>query len=220
MEQEQHTPSPLDPKLPDELRQLLANDDQSAFEHALDALLRGREQALFKALGHLARDLNESVKRLAAEVAGPHAATGASDVRTRLTEVLQMSASATHRNLAMVEELRPRASQLAACAQALEQASEPARHARADELAAQAQRFARDAETRFADMLEAQSWQDLAGQRVQTVIGFVDRVEVALLELVRLTGSLAGGGSDAVRADVERAATQDEVDRLLSEFGF
>jgi chemotaxis protein CheZ len=41
------------------------------------------------------------------------------------------------------------------------------------------------------------------------------KVESSLVELVRLTGSLAGGSAPA--AD---KVSQDEVDRLLSEFGF
>ena len=41
------------------------------------------------------------------------------------------------------------------------------------------------------------------------------KVESSLVELVRLTGSLAGANTPA--AD---KVSQDEVDRLLSEFGF
>jgi len=64
-------------------------------------------------------------------------------------------------------------------------------------------------------MVEAQSWQDLSGQRVAQVEAFMAKVESSLVELVRLTGSLAGGTAPAAEK-----VSQDEVDRLLSEFGF
>jgi chemotaxis protein CheZ len=65
-------------------------------------------------------------------------------------------------------------------------------------------------------MVEAQSWQDLSGQRVAQVEAFMAKVESSLVELVRLTGSLAG----ANHAPAADKVSQDEVDRLLSEFGF
>jgi chemotaxis protein CheZ len=64
-------------------------------------------------------------------------------------------------------------------------------------------------------MVEAQSWQDLSGQRVSQVAAFMGKVESSLLELVRLTGTLAGSNTPAVDR-----VSQDEVDRLLCEFGF
>jgi chemotaxis protein CheZ len=42
-------------------------------------------------------------------------------------------------------------------------------------------------------------------------------VESSVLELVRLTGALAGGEAPVVAAKV---SSQDDADRLLSEFGF
>ena len=42
-------------------------------------------------------------------------------------------------------------------------------------------------------------------------------LENSLLELVRLTGALAGREAPV---EVAKVASQDEVDRLLSEFGF
>lgn len=63
----------------------------------------------------------------------------------------------------------------------------------------------------------AQSWQDLSGQRIKKVSTFIGSVESSLLELVRLTGALAGGEAPVAAAKVN---SQDEADRLLSEFGF
>jgi chemotaxis protein CheZ len=65
-------------------------------------------------------------------------------------------------------------------------------------------------------MVEAQSWQDLSGQRVRKVADFLGKVDASLLELVRLTGTLAG----TTTAPASDRVAQDEVDRMLSEFGF
>lgn len=205
--------------LPDELRALLESNDGDAFEHALEDLLRSREQRLFRALGHVARDLHESVKRLAQDVAGEQGSSG-TQMRQRLQEVLDMSSKAAHRNLEMVETLRPRAVRLAA--EAGRVSSTAHGDAAVLELAADAGAFAHDCCKHFDELVVSQSWQDLSGQRVKQVSQFIDRVESSLLELVRVAGSLAGSSAAAVPAEtaVERASTQDEVDRLLAEFGF
>ena len=60
-------------------------------------------------------------------------------------------------------------------------------------------------------------WQDLTGQRIKKVAAFIGSVESSLLELVRLTGALAGSEAPAHTAQV---SSQEDADRLLSEFGF
>ncbi len=202
--------------LPPELRALLETHDPDAFEASLDALFARRQQDLFRALGHLTRDLHESVVSLTREAGQPPA--GAPDARQRLREALEMSASAAHENLAMVERLRPQAEQLR------DQAREVASAASSDPVAAlhlacDVERFADACLGDFTLLVEKQSWQDLSGQRLQHVLQFVDNVEGALLKLVHLTGSI-GGVPAAAQPHTQRATTQDEVDRLLSEFGF
>jgi chemotaxis protein CheZ len=65
-------------------------------------------------------------------------------------------------------------------------------------------------------MVLAQSWQDLTGQRIKKVASFIGTVESSLLELVRLTGALAGSETPAA----VKVSSQEDADRLLSEFGF
>lgn len=205
--------------IPDELRTLLESNDGDAFESALEALLRSREQHLFRSLGHVARNLHESVKRLVSEVSDEQDQQSVPDMRQRLQEVLDMSSQAAHRNLQMVETLRPRAASLAASADTLAQLDPDPEDTRV--LATEASAFARDCCTHFDELVVSQSWQDLSGQRVKQVVGFIDRVEASLLELVRVAGSLAGTATVAApETPVERVSTQDEVDRLLAEFGF
>ncbi|WP_211352645.1 protein phosphatase CheZ [Luteibacter pinisoli] len=200
-----------------ELRELLDADDSVAFEKALDSLIRSREQHLFMALGHLARDLHESARRLAADISSEGIPGTMSDARKHLRDVLEMSSQAAHRTLDFSDKLRPQAQALAKEADellVLDQA-DPVFNVNATALAVRVGDFAQSCDIGFGEMVEAQSWQDLSGQRVAQVEAFMAKVESSLIELVRLTGSLAGGNTPA--AD---KVSQDEVDRLLSEFGF
>ncbi|WP_198148845.1 protein phosphatase CheZ [Luteibacter yeojuensis] len=200
-----------------ELRELLDADDNAAFEQALDRLIRSREQHLFLALGHLARDLHESARRLSADFSDEGLPGTMSDARTHLRDVLEMSATAAHRTLDFSEKLRPQAQSLAKQADELLvlDHADPTFAANATSLAVRVGDFAQNCDIGLGEMVEAQSWQDLSGQRVAKVEAFMAKVESSLVELVRLTGSLAGANTPA--AD---KVSQDEVDRLLSEFGF
>lgn len=200
-----------------ELRELLDADDNVAFEQALDRLLRSREQHLFQALGRLARDLHESARRLASDISTDGVPGNMADARKHLRDVLEMSSQAAHRTLDFAEKLRPQAQDLARQADevlVLEHA-DPAFATNATALAVRVGDFAQSCDIGLGDMVEAQSWQDLSGQRVAQVESFMAKVESSLVELVRLTGSLAGGNAPAAEK-----VSQDEVDRLLSEFGF
>ena len=84
-------------------------------------------------------------------------------------------------------------------------------------LARESVMFAEGCREGLAELVVAQSWQDLTGQRIKKVDNFIGSVESTLLELVRLTGALAGSDLPASAAKV---SSQEEADRLLSEFGF
>lgn len=207
----------LETGLPSELRDLLDSTDGAAFEQALDALVRQREQHLFRALGLLARDLHGAVRRLGSDLAHEGVPGSVADARKHLGDVLDMSAQAAHRSLDFAERMRPEAESLARNASEVLAWSEGQHNDAAAVLARQAQAFAADCRAGLEDMVLAQSWQDLSGQRIKKVAAFIESVESSLLELVRLTGALAGGEAPVAAA---RANSQDEVDRLLSEFGF
>jgi chemotaxis protein CheZ len=202
--------------LPPEVRELLNSEDGAAFEQALDTMLRQREQHLFRALGLLARDLHGAVRRLGGELAQEGVPDSVADARKHLGDVLEMSAKAAHRSLDFAERMRPEAEALAHNATEVlaftNSQTDPAAV-----LARQAQAFAASSREGLNDMVLAQSWQDLSGQRIKKVVVFIESVESSLLELVRLTGALAGGEAPVAAAKV---TSQDEADRLLSEFGF
>ncbi|HTV87367.1 MAG TPA: protein phosphatase CheZ [Dyella sp.] len=202
--------------LPPEVVELLNSTDGAAFEQALDSMVRQREQHLFRALGVLARDLHGAVCRLGSDLANEGVPESMTDARNYLAEVLDMSSKAAHRSLDFVDRMRPEADALSANAAAvLDHNSNPDDPSAA--LARQAQVFAGACAEGLNDMVLVQSWQDLAGQRVKKVVAFIESVESSLLELVRLTGALAGREAPV---EVAKVSSQDEVDRLLSEFGF
>jgi len=202
--------------LPDELHQLLTSPDGPAFEQALDSLVRQREQKLFRALGVLARDLHDAVSRLGGDLVQDGYPDNVTDARKHLQDVLEMSSQAAHRTIDFAERMRPEAAALASDAQAmLDSAGGTAAPVIA--LATQANAFAEHCTAGLNDMVMAQSWQDLSGQRIKKVVSFIGSVESAMIELVRLTGALSG--RETVE-EVEKINSQDEADRLLSEFGF
>lgn len=201
--------------LPPELQELLTSTDGPAFEHALDALVREREQHLFRALGLLARELHDAVRRLGGDLMHDGATASAADARVHLQEALEMSNKAAHRTLDFAERMRPEAESLAY--NAGEVLAWSSGNDAAAVLARQAGEFAAGCRDGLAEMVLAQSWQDLSGQRIKKVVSFIGSVESSLLELVRLTGALAGGEAPVAAAKV---SSQEEADRLLSEFGF
>lgn len=200
--------------LPPELQKLLQTPDGPAFEQALDTLVREREQTLFRALGVLARDLHDAVRRLGNDLAQEGVPDSVADARQHLHDVLDMSARAAHRSLDFAERMRPQAEALQ---QDADRVLAVGAGADAGALARRAGEFASQCREGLADMVLAQSWQDLSGQRIKKVANFIGSVESSLLELVRLTGVLAGGEAPVAAAKV---SSQDEADRLLSEFGF
>ncbi|MBQ4854367.1 protein phosphatase CheZ [Rhodanobacter sp. B2A1Ga4] len=208
------SPLAIDETLPPELRDLLNSPDGPAFEQALDVMVRQREQHLFRALGQLARDLHDAVRRLGGDLA-QDGVPAIADARQHLQDALEMSAQAAHRSLDFAERMRPQAESLTRNAgQVLEWTNG---NDAAAVLAREAVAFAGSCRDGLADMVLAQSWQDLTGQRIKKVASFIGTVESSLLELVRLTGALAGSEAPAKAAKV---SSQEDADRLLSEFGF
>ncbi len=208
-------PLAIDDNLPPQLRDLLNSPDGPAFEKALDVIVRQREQHMFRALGQLARDLHDAVRRLGGDLAHEGVTASVAGARRHLQDVLEMSAQAANRSLDFAERMRPQADALS------QNAGEVLAWASGNEAAAvlarQALEFADASRAGLADMVLAQSWQDLTGQRIKKVAAFIGSVESSLLELVRLTGALAGSEAPARAAQV---SSQDDADRLLSEFGF
>ncbi|MEO8747216.1 MAG: protein phosphatase CheZ [Rhodanobacter sp.] len=205
----------IDDGLPPQLRDLLSSADGPAFEQALDVIVCQRERHLFRLLGHLARDLHDALRRLGAELAHEGVAHVAADARQHLQDVLDMSAQAANRSLDFAERMRPDADALVQHANAVLECAGV--DGPALPLARRALEFGMATRAALADMVLAQSWQDLSGQRINKVGAFIACVESSLLELVRLAGKLAG---DETADGTVQMSSQADADRLLAEFGF
>ena len=205
----------IDDGLPPQLRDLLSSADGPAFEQALDVIVCQRERHLFRLLGHLARDLHDALRRLGGELAHEGVADVAADARQHLQDVLDMSAQAANRSLDFAERMRPDADALVQHANAVLECAGV--DGPALPLARRALEFGLATRAALADMVLAQSWQDLSGQRINKVGAFIACVESSLLELVRLAGKLAG---DETEDGTVQMSSQADADRLLAEFGF
>ncbi|PKM15419.1 MAG: chemotaxis protein CheZ [Gammaproteobacteria bacterium HGW-Gammaproteobacteria-2] len=209
--------SNIGPALPERIRALLQSRDVTEIEDAITQMVRERENALFIALGQLARDLHESVKNVASALSEESGEPGGMpEARKRLDEALDLSERAAHHSLDIGDRLLAHTENLAARAAANESA------ASGDEagLRAAVLAFAQVSRKDISELRVAQGWQDLTGQRMKQVSGFLSRIEVSVLSLVQLAGSLSVSEPREVPAARGDASTQEQVDDLLAQFGF
>lgn len=210
--------------LPAPIEALLASRTAGDLNQAVEAIVREREHRLFVVLGRLARDLHESARGLARAIASGEGDTrDVPAARRRLDEALGMSEDAAHRSLDVGERLLRKAGELERAAGAVADACDPPaqdRQTPADRMAETAAAFAESCREDIRELMLAQSWQDLTGQRMQQVAGFLARIEGSILDLVRLAGSIGAPESEPRPSQAQRLATQEQVDRLLNETGF
>jgi chemotaxis protein CheZ len=167
------------------------------------------------------------------------------DARVRLDHVLKLTEEAAHRTLDLVERSRPLADRLATDAAAL---VAPIRVARAayrgsavEDLLSRVEIFLTSAERNGAavranldEVLMAQSYQDLSGQIIRTVIKLVVELERTLAHFSRLAGDRPVDESDPVAkqaadghgygpavpgASADAVGEQGDVDALLAMMG-
>ena len=196
------------------------------------------------------RTLNASLQRTLDEFRSTfHRASVAGkempDARVRLDHVLKLTEEAAHRTLDLVERSGPLADRLATNATAL---IEPIRAARAacrsseaEELFSRVESFLTSAErdgvavrANLDEVLMAQSYQDLSGQIIRTVIKLVVELERTLTHFSKLAGERPAGESDPVAkqstdshghgpaipgASVDAVGEQQDVDALLAMMG-
>src|SRR5882762_5472698 len=131
------------------------------------------------------------------------------DARVRLDHVLKLTEDAAHRTLDLVERSCPLANRLATEAAAL---VEPIRVARAaysgrgiEDLLSRVEAFLMSAErdgeavrANLDEVLMAQSYQDLSGQIIRTVIKLVVELERTLGHFSKLAGDLPADASSAI----------------------
>ncbi len=186
------------------LSDALASGDEAMFHAQLDTLVQRREVELFGELRKLTTDLQSALERFRidsrlvdlAEKEVPNA-------KHRLDHVLKLTDEAAHKTMDLVEQSGPLAERTAKQAASIFTAWQRfrKREIQVDEfqkLVLQMDVFLEAASNdmdkvraNLAEVVLAQGYQDLSGQIIRGVMKLVGELEVALVELVRL--SKAGG---------------------------
>jgi chemotaxis protein CheZ len=195
------------------------------------------------------RALNASLQRTLDEFRSSfHRANAAGkdmpDARVRLDHVLKLTEEAAHRTLDLVERSGPLASRMAADAAALIEPIRIAKQAYSNsgvaELLARVEAYLSNAHrdgdvvrANLDEVLMAQSYQDLSGQIIRTVIKLVVELERTLAHFSELAGDGTGGSSSPKKAETDShgfgpavpgvttdaVGEQEDVDALLARMG-
>ena len=224
---------------------LAAGDDRRFFSE-LDSLVQRREFALFGELQKLTNDLQGALQRFRIDSRLVDLAEKeVPDARHRLDHVLKLTDEAAHKTMDLVEQSGPLAERTARQADEIVVLWKKFRGRDIDlagfrDMLVRMDAFLESARTdmdqvrnNLNEVLMAQGYQDLSGQIIRGVMKLVSELEVALVELVRL--SKAGGGKPRaiVEEEVQRGygpvvpgvshgpavSDQEDVDALLSGLG-
>jgi chemotaxis protein CheZ len=222
----------------------LAAGDEAVFYAELDALLQRRERMLFLDLRKLTGDLQSALQRFRVDSRlADLAEKDVPNARLRLDHVLKLTDEAAHRTLDLVEQSGPLAERTARSAQGLVEVWQQFRdrkiavedfHRMVREMDAHLQATGVDmskVRENLSEVLLAQGYQDLTGQIIRGVMKLVSELEIALVDLVRLSRS--GSRSRPVSDETRRGfgppipginsgpsvSGQQDVDALLSGLG-
>lgn len=219
------------------MAQALERRDEAAFQAALAQFDALRDTDVMTGVRKVALDLQSALDRFREDSRLVELAERqVPDARHRLAHVLRLTDDAAHRTMDLVEACCPLADQAAREAQTLLAGAGAGAGAGADSrpLLAYVQQTATTMATvraNLAEVLLAQGYQDLSGQIIRGIMGLVDQLEVALRELVRITGTtqaiVAADTSPArgvgpVIPGISFGATvngQQDIDALLSDLG-
>jgi len=223
----------------------LENADDVAADAILDQISGARESMLFQQVGQLTRQLHDTMNSFSLDSKITELTEkDIPDAKERLHYVIAMTEQAANQTLDIIEELTPISTQLNG--QAIELSGKWDRFLAKDmpfqEFKSMSQELTvhfsqekaglKSVQTGLNDILLAQGFQDITGQIIRRVIDLVQDLESSMVELVRISGGqtrkgvshepdLPGPvvpGVDDHAGDV--AASQDDVDDLLSSLGF
>lgn len=196
----------------------------------LDKITKLREKELYQALGHMTRDLHETLNDLGEDTELlQQVKHDLPDVNERLEYVMKTTEEASQKTLASAESLL---SNLEQANQVLEQANLPA------EQLESLQQLLDQCSQESTSIMMAQSFQDLTGQVLNRIMHVVTSFEQSLVELVarsdhdlekvpprdpalKREDEMKGIGPNVTQdGKKDAASSQDDVDDLLSQLGF
>ena len=223
----------------------LAAGDERRFLEELDALVQRRERTLFGELRKLTGDLQSALERFRVDSRLVDLAEKeVPDARHRLDHVLKLTDEAAHRTMDLVEQSGPLAERTARSAaeiigpwrsfrsREIEVGEFRSMIERMDVFLEAARNDMDEVRGNLSEVLLAQGYQDLSGQIIRGVMKLVTELEIALVDLVRLskTGTQASRPlSDETRRGFgplvpgidngPAVSGQQDVDALLSGLG-
>jgi len=209
----------------------------------LNDLLNKRDSELFQELGRMTRKLHDSIRDVGAdERAAEIAQTLLPDTQDRLAYVLDQTEAAANKTLTAVENALPITDRLTSNAEKLgsewqdRSAVSPSIHGAVSEFLEHTSADGHLVRSYLNDALMAQSYQDLTGQVLRSMMTVMHELEAQLVDLVREHGGEVGSLDDRTKAldgskaygpridkdsnDASYVDGQNDVDDLLSSLGF
>ncbi len=199
-------------------------------------------EALLSRVGHVTRNLHDSLRALGLDKTIQEAAQDIPDVRDRLNYVVEMTEKAAERVLNATDMAIPLQDKISGDGNRMIESLQALTHASFDEAAyrthmASVLDYLRvtviDAEAtkrQLMDIMMAQDFQDLTGQVIRKIISLAHNLEVQLVQLLldyapteikRETGTgLLNGPQINPENKEDIVADQTQVDDLLSSLGF
>jgi chemotaxis protein CheZ len=225
----------------------IESGDSMAVDTRIAELTDLRESHLFQELGKLTREFHEALNtfRFDDKITSL-AQEEIPDAKERLNYVITKTDEAANKTLDAVETVMPMCDKVEETVQGLSESwgkftRRELKPAEFRELSKALQQFFADANDSIGsirghmnEVLMAQDFQDITGQIIKKVIVLVADVEKSLIELIKLggasqqemakvnkekSGDLEGPQIPGMEAD-SAVSGQDEVDDLLSSFGF
>lgn len=209
----------------------------------LNDLLTKRDSELFQELGQMTRKLHDSIRDVGFdEHAAEIAQTLLPDTQNRLAYVLDQTEEAANKTLTAVENALPITDRLTTDAEKLGAAWQdqstvpPSIHGAVSKFLEHTSEDGHRVRSYLNDALMAQSYQDLTGQVLRSMMTVMQELETQLVGLVREHGgevaplgdeakAVDGGKAYGPRVDGDSNNAvyvngQDDVDDLLSSLGF
>lgn len=197
---------------------------------------------VFNRLGHMARQLHDSLRQLGYDKALEESARQIPDARQRLAYIVQMTEQAASKVLNAVDIAKPLQDGLLGQSEAMAGRWERmfANQLSVDEfkvLAADTRAFFQEAPGRLketnrqlTDIVMAQDFQDLTGQVIRKVVDIVEGFETQLLQVLiealpaerkaEVPAGLMNGPVISAEGRLDVVSTQSQVDELLESLGF
>jgi len=197
-------------------------------ENSLSALGVHNEKELFNHVGHLARRLHDTLREFNLSLDRKNLtmdSTNLPDAADKLEQVLLITLQAANHTMSNMECQAEMLHSLSADVKAYKLRLPPEQ--RNDSFLSRLEEKIAQLEASSMETLVAQSYQDLTGQSIKKVIKLVAELEKNLVSLVTIFGARDNAAAIEVPADhnvarptAEGKVTQDDVDSLLSSFGF